>query len=306
MVICRVVGRFIGFKSMQIKEFVKSHPLICLIIFVIFIWMIYPFLLIFTLGTKTWADLGTFGDTYGALNTLFSGLAFAVLILSLFLQRKELEAQRIELEAQRHEIKESNAIAEAQRKITEQQATLIEQQLLDSKVQAFYQLLFKYLDEKNRKVENLRSGNAHGKIVLEAFSNCILNYLKNLYLTAKDFNNADDEALNIDFNEILHDTHNRTSDSIRKGEYNEFLCFILKFIETNASLGIVEHAIEMFVSFQTIDEMHCMAYLAYDDGELTEYIKKYALLRKVNTFEDDELFLAFIERLYGADSYTPK
>ncbi|MFW1924803.1 hypothetical protein [Acinetobacter ursingii] len=292
---------------MQIKEFVKSHPLFCLIVFVIFLWVIYPFLLILFLGTdKAWSDLGTFGDTYGALNTLFSGLAFAVLILSLFLQRKELEAQRIELEAQRHEIKESNAIAEAQRKITEQQATLIEQQISDSKVQAFYQLLFKYLDEKNRKIEHIQHESLLGNRGLKIFSHEILYELKSTFLTIETFRSYEEEILDSTFSELLTTAHNRTNHLILEMEYVEFTNFILRFIEMHEHLGILEHAIKTFISYQTIDEMHCMAYLAYDDEKLTEYIKKYALLRKVNTFEDDELFLAFIERLYGADSYTPQ
>ncbi|OON25480.1 hypothetical protein BI372_14230 [Acinetobacter pittii] len=39
-------------------------------------------------------NYGTYGDSYGSLNTLFSGLAFAALFISLLLQRRELEAQR--------------------------------------------------------------------------------------------------------------------------------------------------------------------------------------------------------------------
>jgi len=37
---------------------------------------------------------GTFGDSFGTLNTLFSGLAFSGVIISLFLQRKDLSAAR--------------------------------------------------------------------------------------------------------------------------------------------------------------------------------------------------------------------
>jgi len=40
----------------------------------------------------------TFGDMFGAVNTLFSGLAFAGLIYAILLQRSELELQRKELE----------------------------------------------------------------------------------------------------------------------------------------------------------------------------------------------------------------
>jgi len=41
-----------------------------------------------------------FGDSYGALNTLFSGLAFAGIIVSIFLQSKELRDTRKEMKSQ--------------------------------------------------------------------------------------------------------------------------------------------------------------------------------------------------------------
>lgn len=43
------------------------------------------------------AARGTFGDMFGAVNALFSGLAFSGLIITLVLQREELELQRAEL-----------------------------------------------------------------------------------------------------------------------------------------------------------------------------------------------------------------
>ncbi|HWY09838.1 MAG TPA: hypothetical protein VN026_00865, partial [Bacteroidia bacterium] len=40
------------------------------------------------------AARGVFGDKFGAVNALFSGLAFAGIIFTILLQRKELELQR--------------------------------------------------------------------------------------------------------------------------------------------------------------------------------------------------------------------
>lgn len=44
-----------------------------------------------------WAERGQFGDVFGAVNALFSGLAFAGLIFAILLQREDLELQRQEL-----------------------------------------------------------------------------------------------------------------------------------------------------------------------------------------------------------------
>lgn len=43
-----------------------------------------------------WATSGTFGDTYGTLNAIFSGIAISGLIVTLLMQRKELQNQRKE------------------------------------------------------------------------------------------------------------------------------------------------------------------------------------------------------------------
>jgi hypothetical protein len=56
---------------------------------------------------------GQFGDSFGAINALFSGLAFAGIIATILLQRKELVLQREELKLTRKELVKS---AEAQDK----------------------------------------------------------------------------------------------------------------------------------------------------------------------------------------------
>lgn len=50
-------------------------------------------------------DRGTFGDMFGAVNALFSGLAFAGLIVTLLYQKEELQLQREELAQTREELK---------------------------------------------------------------------------------------------------------------------------------------------------------------------------------------------------------
>ena len=58
---------------------------------------------------------GIFGDMFGAVNALFSGLAFAGLIITLILQRRELALQRDELEQTRNEFVEQNKTMKRQR-----------------------------------------------------------------------------------------------------------------------------------------------------------------------------------------------
>ncbi len=54
-----------------------------------------------------WQTRGQFGDVFGAVNALFSGLAFAGVIFAILLQREDLELQREELALTRQELARS-------------------------------------------------------------------------------------------------------------------------------------------------------------------------------------------------------
>lgn len=55
-----------------------------------------------------WTIRGTFGDSFGALNALFSGLAFAGLIVTLIMQKDELSMQREELDEAKQELRQQS------------------------------------------------------------------------------------------------------------------------------------------------------------------------------------------------------
>ncbi|WP_447766883.1 putative phage abortive infection protein [Aeromonas veronii] len=64
-------------------------------------WIVHEWMFDKMLTGKVFApSLGEFGDVYGALNTLFSGLAFSGVIISIVLQSIELKATRKEMNAQ--------------------------------------------------------------------------------------------------------------------------------------------------------------------------------------------------------------
>lgn len=89
------------------------------IIGVFLLWLIIPLATIWYFDTPESA--GSFGDTFGIINALFSSLAFALLIYTSFMQREELELQRKELKLTRKELKltreELEKSAEAQNKL---------------------------------------------------------------------------------------------------------------------------------------------------------------------------------------------
>lgn len=66
------------------------------------------------LALYSFPDRGTFGDMFGTINSLFSGLAFAAIIYTIALQRNELTLQRKELELTRGEMAGQKEALEAQ------------------------------------------------------------------------------------------------------------------------------------------------------------------------------------------------
>lgn len=66
-------------------------------------------------NTKDGKPMGEFGDKFGVVNALFSGLAFAGIIITIYMQREELALQRKELEETREVFeKQSNIMADQQ------------------------------------------------------------------------------------------------------------------------------------------------------------------------------------------------
>jgi len=76
----------------------KLRWLISLWLAIISVWLLSGFFL------HEDAQRGTFGDMFGAVNALFTGLAFATLIYTAWMQREELGLQREELAATRAEL----------------------------------------------------------------------------------------------------------------------------------------------------------------------------------------------------------
>lgn len=73
--------------------------LIAAVLTVVILWSLNWILLLKFGGNE--AEKGQFGDMFGSVNALFSGLAFAFLIYTIWLQREELKLQREELKLQR-------------------------------------------------------------------------------------------------------------------------------------------------------------------------------------------------------------
>lgn len=89
----------------------KDQTLLYLLLIVTLAWGSFWILMIlspdFTKDASGWSERGQFGDMFGALNALFSGLAFAGIIYTIRQQKEELELQREELRLTREELTKS-------------------------------------------------------------------------------------------------------------------------------------------------------------------------------------------------------
>lgn len=80
------------------------------------IWSVcaYPSILKERLNAKSIVGLGEYGDIYGGLNTLFTGLAFVGLVVTILLQRQEMKETREEFAAQTKQFEEQTHLLNEQ------------------------------------------------------------------------------------------------------------------------------------------------------------------------------------------------
>lgn len=113
-----------------------SKKIYWLFIVVVIVWIalgFYPYKLL-----TTWSERGTFGDMFGAANSLFSALAFCGVIFTIYLQKKELGLQRMELIETRKELSRS---AEAQEKSEKALNNQLKSMTLTAKLNALNSLV---------------------------------------------------------------------------------------------------------------------------------------------------------------------
>ena len=126
------------------------------------------------------AKSGVFGDSFGLLNALFSGLAFAGVIVTILLQKNELQLQRRELRESREQFKRGASAQERSARISALSALLIEykEQIAKyehslrnnlygrSHVERLQRELAELHEKKNETVEDLENNLREGRGLL--------------------------------------------------------------------------------------------------------------------------------------------
>lgn len=170
------------------KEETKSRLwiwIIIAIIGVIALWGLSWWLINKNINCST--ERGTFGDMFGAVNALFSGLAFAGLIVTLLYQKEELKLQREELKETRNELNAQKLEFQEQNKTMKRQrfeSTFFNMLSLQQEIVA--NLSFEYYASPNIRPHNIPEeifyrgvpkGQFHGREVFEGiYKHAVIEY----------------------------------------------------------------------------------------------------------------------------------
>lgn len=103
---------------------------------VLLVWAASPWVVKRIVGEN--GEVGTFGDSFGALTSLFTGLAFVGLIITLRQQKEQIAMQREDLKLQREEMKAARDELSGQKEQMELQNQSLKQQMFE---QTFFNLL---------------------------------------------------------------------------------------------------------------------------------------------------------------------
>ncbi len=144
------------------------------IVFVFFTFFVYAAILLYfiwPINEYSISKVGAFGDSFGVLTSLFSGLAFAGLIITILMQRDDLALQRNELELTRNELKGQRVEFKAQNETM--------------KIQRFENTFFKLLDLleacRNDVAYDLEGNDKHGRNAIKAFYKHFVDYYLKYY-----------------------------------------------------------------------------------------------------------------------------
>lgn len=231
------------------------------------------------------ADRGQFGDSFGVVNALFAGLAFAGVICAILLQMKIFELQRRQLELQEQEMQATRA------EIKGQKETLQKQNFENS----FFQLLGMHSEIVNSMaIENKRYSGR------ECFGYMLNNKLKYAYYNPPP--NRTQEDLNALYEQLSAEFQTHV------GYYFRHLYNVVKFVDQHDFFGDdAEFEAKKFytnlVRAQlSSDELGLLFYNCLSDrgAKFKDLVEKYAL------FEDMPLDVLIKEEhkyLYEPSAY---
>lgn len=229
-----------------------------------------------------WEVRGQFGDMFGSVNALFSGLAFAGVILAIYLQKNELELQRKELQLTRREL-------EGQKQQLEVQNITLRKQNFEN---TLFQLLRFHNETTNSMEFTINDRAIKGKDLFLHFYNNFREHFKQ----HRDLNLKAEEIINRAYHEFYKSQEHRISPYFRS------LFYIIKFVD-NSDVKDKQFYINMICVQLSIQELLLIFYNSSSGiGKETfkPLIEKYALLKSLPR---DLLLVHEHESLYNEGAY---
>lgn len=220
---------------------------------------------------------GQFGDKFGSVNALFSGLAFAGLIYTIVLQRKDLQLQkkdleltRIELEGQKEEAKKQNT-------------TLLKRE--------FNTMYFNFLASNRDIINEMRDKNHIGQTYIKYLHTILVSYRKYFDTDIKQIKRA---YLNMYEEQREHLSY-----------YFKSLHNLMHFINNSIEIDSAEKTVYFSILMNQLSDYEIVLFF-YDniyrnsDHLITTLIEQYSLFYK---FPDDLLINQLDKSQYDASAY---
>lgn len=221
-------------------------------------------------------ERGTIGDMFGVINSLFSGLALAGIILTILLQRKELKYQREELRDTRKEFQVQNE-------------TL--------KIQRFENTFFHLLDQLHQIV-NAIDFTYHTKKKKEQPKSFTQMFAK------PDSPLEDLESITITGRDVFRYKFNKLNESIRKNEGDFKEIYLVHYGQAKADFG--HYFRTLYRILKIIDETDFFYDGSTDEKEIFQIKYRYASILRAQ-ISDYELGWIFYNCLSvnGIDRFKP-
>ena len=229
-------------------------------------------------------ERATFGDQFGAVNALFSGLAFAGLIYTIILQRQDLKLQRRDLRLQREEL----ALT---RKEMEEQTAEFEKQNETLRIQRFENTFFNMLSQFQDVVNNL---SVTARVNMEYVDLSGREIFQTLFEKAKIYipnPQKNGECVpNRGMMTVLKrnglDGYKKTEDPTLFDHYFRLLYRILKFVKTSPFITRFEDEYEYTSILRATLSRYELVWLYYNGltygkNKLKPLIERYAMLKNL-------------------------
>ena len=259
----------------KISNFNATNIIIIAFISVIVIWLLFWGGIDIFISDCT--DRGTFGDKFGAVNALFSGLAFAGLIATLLYQKEELTLQREELQHTREELKRQREEFEEQNKTLKRQRfenTFFNMLSLQQEItnNLFYQ------DEKENEQTITQHTYKGREVFKEIYENATVKYEGLIY--------PKNTGLKLVLKHNGYNAYTAIADTTRFDHYFRNLYRIFKYIDTTDLINDDErYEYACIVRSQLSDyELIMLFFNGLSDNGKEKFkplIEKYAILKNM-------------------------